>query len=188
MQLFVLHRDPHRAAQLHRDQDCVDMTVRVASLLGSAHVAWDEARYDHLGDGWRLDRDSREIYPPKSGDEAWVKWVSETPENYRWAVGLLEGFLREYQVRYGDAKGKRHRTWDMLALLRHPPNALNKAQAERIPLQMNAMTLWPDVVEAGVDSDCLRGIRDPVARHRCYYRSIMSAPHDWRDGQPAEFR
>lgn len=176
MEMFLLHRDPLESARLHTDADVVDMVVRAAAYMSTAHVRWKEARFDALSESWLLNENDRAIYPPKPADCLWANWTAETPENYRWMRALLEGFLREYQRRYGDEKGKRHRTHDLHRLLWNPPRSMVETFDESP--QPGLMTAWPDALACWESRLSLEQrvnverFRDPVSRHRMAYRSI----------------
>lgn len=176
MELHLLHRNPLEAARLLTDSDVVDMVVRVASYMSTAYTRWGEARYDGLSEQWLLTENDRPIYPPKPTECLFAQWTCETPENYRWMRTYLEGLLREYQRRYGDAKGKVHRTHDLLKVLWNPPVSLTHA-FEATP-QPGLMTAWPDALACWKiqlvmhQRNGLVNFKDPISRHRYVYRQL----------------
>jgi len=87
MNIFVLHEDPRKAAEMHCDKHVVKMIVETAQLLCGAH---------HM-------TSNREDIPYRLShkNHPCAIWTRESIENYRWLVSLGLYLGREYTRRYG---------------------------------------------------------------------------------------
>ena len=88
MNIFVLDKDPVKAAQAHADKHCVKMILETAQLLCSAF--W----VNELEAPYKL---SHRNHPSSI-------WTRKSKENYMWLVALGEALHDEYQYRYGESK------------------------------------------------------------------------------------
>lgn len=172
MNIFVLDRDPVRAARMHCDTHVVKMVLETAQLLSTALVQLGEAKYDSASGEWRRIADaplgSRRIYSPTHEEHPCAVWVRSAGGNYAWTRRLLEALLNEYQRRYGDESCKRHKTWTVFEVLRLLPRRLGD--------RPDAMTPFVQCVP-----DAFRR-EDPVEAYRAYYRADKSAIATWRKG------
>jgi hypothetical protein len=91
MNLFVLDRQPHVAAQYHCDKHVVKMVLETAQLLSTAKHEFG------------LDSP----YRPTHKNHPCSVWVRQSRENYYWAWNLGYALGVEYTHRYG----KVHKSW-----------------------------------------------------------------------------
>ena len=127
MNIFVLDKDPGRAAEYHCDKHVCKMILEAGQMLCAAHwVGWlhklGKDRHD-----FELVRDMKAFLVdnvPVEAQAPWSLthmnhpcsvWTRESLENYRWHLMLMNGLLGEYTKRY---EGKIHRaekvfTWLM---------------------------------------------------------------------------
>lgn len=86
MNLFVLDRDPYEAAKAHCDRHCVKMILEIVQMLSTA--------LHYYGVSGAPVKSTHHHHPVSI-------WLRKTRGNYKWAVKLLDGLLREYTMRYG---------------------------------------------------------------------------------------
>ena len=100
MNIFFLDKDPKIAAQMQCDKHVVKMVLETAQMLSTAA----RKRGYELG--------YKSAYPK----HPMTKWISESPNNYSWAIkhGLALG--TEYQLRYHRVH-KSHEVIKELAML-----------------------------------------------------------------------
>ena len=95
MNIFVLDKDPVKAAQMHCDKHCVKMVLELYQQLGSAvrrHGATDhQMPLTKAGT------------PLKGGyhNHPCTLWVGDSRSNYGWATDHAVALCREYTHRYG---------------------------------------------------------------------------------------
>lgn len=109
MQIFILDKDPQKAALYHNNKHVVKMCVESAQILCTIH---------HIT-GNRKDIPYKKTHI----NHPCVKWVLESMSNYNWLLSLTSELLKEYTYRYE----KIHKTtltynW----LLENKPNLPNK--------------------------------------------------------------
>jgi hypothetical protein len=88
MNIFVLDRNPEKAAADHCDKHVVKMVLESGQLLATAH---------HLSK-------PRKALPPIKATHAnhpCAIWVRSSLANYRWLARLATALAREYTRRYG---------------------------------------------------------------------------------------
>jgi len=98
--IFVLDRDPGRAARYHCDKHVVRMVLETAQLLSTALWAVDEPS------ARRLERNGL-IYRPTHRRHPCALWTAQCPGNYRWLARLGMALVAEYQYRY---EARHHRS------------------------------------------------------------------------------
>jgi len=108
MQIFVLDKDPKKAARMLCDKHVVKMIVESAQILSTAHHLTN-SKYKDL-----LYKKTHEKHPC-------VIWANESKENYVWLLEHLKELLKEYTYRYG----KTHKTIEIKKILENIPNLLN---------------------------------------------------------------
>ena len=87
MNIFYLHDDPKRCAQMHCDKHVVKMIVETAQLLSTAHHV-----LDNNGDGF---------YKSTHKNHPSAIWCRKSDSNYVWLWCLLVSLCKEYTHRYG---------------------------------------------------------------------------------------
>jgi len=93
MNIFVLDRDPRRAARYHCDKHVVKMVLESAQLLSTGLWLVDEAR------ARRLHRRGL-LYQPTHQRHPCTLWLAESLANYRWLTRLAAALVEEYRYRY----------------------------------------------------------------------------------------
>lgn len=119
--IFVLDRDPRRAARYHCDKHVVKMLLESAQLLSTVLWIVDE----------RLAQRNHErglLYKPTHRRHPCTLWLSESLANYRWLTRLAGALVDEYHYRYG---GRSHACEPVIDCCRR--FALSKA-AQRLTL------------------------------------------------------
>jgi hypothetical protein len=91
MNIFVLHRDPKIAAQMHIDKHVTKMSIEYAQLLSSAHHAWLHPEDSALVG----------LYKPTHKNHPATVWVRSHPLHYAWLYELACATWDEYTYRYG---------------------------------------------------------------------------------------
>lgn len=156
MNLFILDKDPVKAAQLQCDRHVVKMIVESAQMLSTAHRMLDGVP---------------ELRPSKSGKtntKYWVHpdaeledklyravhmhhpctvWTMQSNNNYNWHWVHFDALCKEYTYRYG----KIHKTDTLLReILYRPPANIPVGYLTRQPLAMksNPECMFEDVVKS----------------------------------------
>jgi len=88
MNIFVLDREPERAAACHCDKHVVKMVLESAQLLATAH---------------HLTKPSKRLPPSRAthANHPCAIWVRASLSNYRWLGRLALALSEEYTLRYG---------------------------------------------------------------------------------------
>jgi transposase len=89
MNIFYLHSNAYKAAEMHCDKHVVKMILETAQLLSTAHRELD-------GDA-NVDPD---LYRKTHKNHPSAKWVRQSNNNYMWAWCLMDGLCKEYTRRY----------------------------------------------------------------------------------------
>lgn len=84
MNIFVLDRDPFKAAEYHCDKHVVKMILETAQILSTVLHA-----YGVEG-----------LYKPTHPNHPCVKWAGETGANFNWTYYLGCSLLSEFMYRY----------------------------------------------------------------------------------------
>lgn len=94
MNIFVLDRNPEKAAEMMCDKHVVKMIVESAQMLSAAI----DVRHE-LGEqsGWGKGTCG---YPPAHLKHPCTIWTCESEGNYRWLVRHFQALTREYRKRY----------------------------------------------------------------------------------------
>jgi hypothetical protein len=156
MNIFVLSKDPIKAAQLQCDKHVVKMIVESAQMLSTTHRLLDgtvELRPSKSGKRmvkyFKLP-DSREnvLYKNVHETHPCTLWTMENSMNYSWHYDHFIALCNEYNYRYG----KIHSTDTLLrsALIDPPNNMKNSNCITKQPLAMksNPECMMDDVVES----------------------------------------
>jgi hypothetical protein len=93
--IFVLDRDPRRAARYHCDRHVVKMVLESAQLLSTGLWIVDAARALSL-------QQRGQLYRPTHRRHPCTLWAAESLANYRWLTRLAGALVEEYHYRYGE--------------------------------------------------------------------------------------
>ena len=102
MNIFYLHNDPVKCAEMHCDKHVVKMIVEYAQLMSTAH---------------RLLDNNDQVYKPTHPKHPSTIWTRASKANYDWLFQLWTMLLDEYTHRYG----KRHACEKMYSVLFNAP-------------------------------------------------------------------
>ncbi|MFA5746418.1 MAG: pyrimidine dimer DNA glycosylase/endonuclease V [Candidatus Pacearchaeota archaeon] len=107
MQIFILDRNPNKAARMLCDKHVVKMIVESAQILSTVHHIYD-SKNKHL------------VYKKTHEKHPCVIWASKSKNNYLWLLKHLQALLEEYTYRYG----KDHKTTEIKKILEETPKGL----------------------------------------------------------------
>ncbi len=161
MNIFVLDKDPVKAARMQCDQHIVKMPLETAQMLSTAHQV--------IG----TDVDKGKIYGKTHVNHPCSKWVRENSANYRWTVKHFKALLDEFKERYGNEHGCRELLPYLEKLPSFPEEKL-KEERTTFALAMPEEYKKEDVVEA----------------YRDYYRNEKCSFAEWKkaDNKPEWWR
>ncbi len=97
MNIFILDKNPRKAAQYQCDKHVVKMVLESAQIMCTV----------------RNQRGLSSPYRSTHASHPCVKWAA-SPENYHWLLIHFDELLKEYTRRYG----KQHKCAELLSLLR----------------------------------------------------------------------
>lgn len=125
MNIFYLHKDPKKCAEMHLDKHSTKMCIEYAQLMSTAHRVLDgEEYYGQTANGrkikrWRLTDGPKEKELMKAShvNHPSGVWVRANQQNYKWLFSLWKNLLQEYTFRYG----KQHACSRLLEMLESPP-------------------------------------------------------------------
>jgi hypothetical protein len=108
MNIFYLHHDQVKCAEMHNDKHCVKMILEYAQLLSTAHRILDGHECTTLSSSgrkkkvWQLP-DSRDdvLYSATHANHPSAIWVRQSDKNYDWLFGMYQALMNEYTYRYG---------------------------------------------------------------------------------------
>lgn len=152
MNIFVLDRDPHTAAQEMCDKHVVKMIVESAQMLSTCHRMLDGAheRRDSISGKRKVDyyklSDSREshMYKAVHFKHPCNIWLRESKSNYFWLYNHFLGLLSEYTRRYG----KNHACEKLVGTLSIAPKNLTDKALTTFAQAMPDECKDTDVVQA----------------------------------------
>jgi len=110
MQIFILDKDPKKAAKMLCDKHVIKMIVESAQILSTVHHIYD-SKHKHL------------VYKKTHERHPCVLWASKSKDNYLWLLNHLHELIKEYTFRYG----KIHKTTEIRKILEEPPKELLSA-------------------------------------------------------------
>ena len=100
MNIFVLDKDPYKAAEMMCDKHVVKMIVESCQILSAAF----DITYKESGRGRGKGEPSATFdlpqYPKSVKKHPCTLWVVESIENYRWLLKHFDALLNEYTKRY----------------------------------------------------------------------------------------
>mgnify|MGYP001485245829 CR=1 FL=1 len=107
MNLFYLHEDPWRSAELHCDKHVVKMIIEYAQMLSTAHRMLDGNQYTDSSSGRRIQRWELEntnmdevLYKASHINHPSTRWVRENAVQYQYAYDMFTALCDEYTYRY----------------------------------------------------------------------------------------
>jgi hypothetical protein len=162
MNIFYLHHDVVKCAEMHNDKHTVKMIIEYAQLLSTAHRVLDgdivigKSKTGRKQTRYVLPSDDSILYSVTHINHPSSVWVRQSDKNYDWLFGLFQALMTEYTHRYG----KTHATSRLeMHLAKLPKNIPQKPFTEPTPAM-------PDDVKVPGDS---------IASYRRYY--IQNKPH-----------
>jgi hypothetical protein len=153
MNIFVLDREPERAAEYHCDKHVVKMVLESAQLLATAH---------------HVVKPSRRLPPIRATHQnhPCALWVRGSLANYRWLARLALALSAEYTRRYG----KVHR-WEPYIhwLAAHEP-----------PLPDAGLTPFAQAMpESYRNKNAVKAYRDYYRGEKAYFAQWKTRPPRW---------
>lgn len=91
MNIFYLHKNPRKCAQMHCDKHVIKMILEAVQLLYSVHYALDCPVW-------------KGAYKKTHSKHPCALWLLESIENYLWTISLAWELAEEYRFRYGEHK------------------------------------------------------------------------------------
>ena len=160
MNIFYLHPDPLKAAEMHCDKHCVKMILETAQMLCTAHRTLDgDEQADKLG-----------MYKTVHLNHPSTKWVRGSLLQYEWAHHLFKFLCSEYTHRFN----KVHKTDAKLReALKTPPSLMTK-MAEWSSTYGNKYTQPPQCMP-----DQYKIPNDAVQAYRNYYIGEKASFAKW---------
>jgi hypothetical protein len=90
MNIFFLHIDPKKAAEMHVNSHTIKMILESCQLLCSVHHVCNETKMNY-DPPYKL---THKNHPS-------AKWARESLSNYKWLIELAKELCKEYTYRYG---------------------------------------------------------------------------------------
>ena len=166
MNIFVLDKDPRRAAEYHCDKHVVKMILEAGSMLCTAHwLGWARMlkappMKSKLLQQWLYDNVPKDLQPPwkmTHANHPCTQWTRHVWGNYMWHSRLGLALCDVYTERYG----KVHKSHEVHRWLnRHIPPTFEATVENPVGMTPFAVCM-PD--ECKVPDD-------PVESYRSYYR------------------
>jgi hypothetical protein len=107
MNIFYLHNDQRKCAEMHVDKHCVKMILEYAQLLSTAHRILDGVPTVVLSDSGRKktvyrlsDHRDSILYSATHANHPSAIWARGGVQNYMWLAEMLECLCSEYTYRY----------------------------------------------------------------------------------------
>jgi hypothetical protein len=164
LNLFILDKDPVKAAQLQCDKHVVKMIVESAQMLSTAHRMLDGSLKRAPSKSGKT-MSKHWVHPDSNLDAVLYKavhmahpctvWTMQSNNNYNWHYVHFVALCDEYTYRYG----KVHSTDTLLReVLRAPPRNIPVGYLTQQPLAMksNPECMFPN---------------DPVKSYRMFYQT-----------------
>ena len=177
MNIFVLDKDPVKAAKYHCDKHVVKMILESGQMLCTAHWIHNLNQTDKQFSDFKRVKEAKEFIlenidskyiPPWKMTHAKHPcsiWTAETQENYQWHLNLMKHLLKEYTKRYK----KNHKAESVWVWLN-----------ENYPLASSWSSLKTEHPQCMPDECKVFG--DPVAAYRKYYHEHKSYMAKWKWG------
>lgn len=174
MNIFVLDRDPYKAAEMMCDKHVVKMIVESCQMLSAGM----DITYKESGKGKSKDEPSVGFklpqYPKSVKKHPCTLWLVQSIDNYKWLMAHTDALLKEYQKRYN----KTHKYGQGIL----PPLAVYQSQLGWMDL--------PDIPQTefiqAISNEQLRR-DDPVEGYREYYLVEKAHFAKWKLGNVPEW-
>lgn len=188
MNIFVLDKEPHKAARYHNNKHVVKMILESVQLLATPYYTLN---------GINTRKDAKQfrdqltaMYPSFPRDRFYgfgyyshpcARWIQHSEANFRWLIRLAYALCDEYTIRYG----KVHACQEVVEWFdENPPDGLSwhrlKWLSNPLTVPANATTI-KDSFEVFPDWDTA------VATYRQYYRVDKRHLAEWKTETPAWF-
>jgi hypothetical protein len=131
MNIFVLDKDPIKAAQQHNDKHCVKMILEHTQMLSTALRVHSNDSIDG-------------IYKQAHLNHPCSKWVRETRSNFLWLCEMTEELFKEYTRRYS----KNHKSYDTFITCKNNSKYIPTGELTNHPQAMPEEYKNPDPVIA----------------------------------------
>lgn len=110
MNIFVLDRDPVKAAQLQADKHVIKMILESAQVLSTVSRKYGvESKYKST-----------------HANHPCTVWAGKHKDNYKWLVTHAMALCKEYTYRYG----KIHKSQEIIEQLQHAPAGIPEGSSE----------------------------------------------------------
>lgn len=171
MNIFYLHNDPVKCAEMHNDKHTIKMILEYCQLLSTAHRILDgtetqaKSKTGRNVKRWVLNNEMENVYYSATHiSHPSAVWARQSAANYDWLVHLLMALCKEYTYRYGKVH-KCEQIGLVQALRIHPKNILNdRVFTEPTPAM-------PEDVKVSGDS---------IASYRNYYINNKTHLASWK--------
>jgi hypothetical protein len=163
MNIFILDKNPIKAAQLQCDKHIVKMVLESGQMLSTVHRVLDgeiatirSKSGKTMVKNWVLPdaRDSK-LYKAVHVGHPCTVWSMESVANYIWHYDHFQALSYEFEYRYR----KKHKTWvDLEEVLSIPPRNIPN------------LGLTPFKLAMGAAPECINEA-DPVTSYRKFYQT-----------------
>ena len=183
MNIFYIHTDPKKAAEMMLDKHVVKMVLETAQLLSTAHRVLDGEEYvgksasGRSARRWRLPDEREDIlYSATHINHPSAVWCRWSNNNYIWLYCHFIALLNEYTYRYG----KVHKCAEpsFRQLLQTLPTNIPVGYFTPVTPAMpdEYKVVLPNQVGA-----------DSVASYRNYYKNAKAHLHKWTKRERPEW-
>ena len=156
MNIFFLHENPFKSAEMHCDKHVIKMSLESIQMLCTAH---------HLtGSIIQENPEIPKLYKSTHKNHPCSKWVRESIANYKWLALLAISLCEQYTIRY-------NKVIKSQSLCEHL--AINYPMLPNLPL-----TPFPQAMPKHFKSD------DPIHSYRLYYAAAKFRFAKWKNNPP----
>jgi hypothetical protein len=161
MNIFILDKDPIKAAQQYNDKHVVKMVVELYQQMGSAVI-----RHGALPEDMPL---TAKGTPLKGGhkNHPCTRWVGDTKSNYEWAAIHALELCNQYTHRYGKTHSCQKGIEDLCKMI----DLIPEGELTKFALAM------PDEYKD----------QDPVKAYRTYYIKDKKEFSKWKMGNTPDW-
>ena len=131
MNIFVLDKDPIKAAQHHNDKHCIKMILEHTQMLSTAIRICSNDKVEG-------------IYKIAHINHPCSKWARETRSNFLWLCEMTEELFKEYTRRYS----KNHKSYDTFITCKNNSKYIPTGELTNHPQAMPEEYKNPDPVIA----------------------------------------